>query len=277
MIYLVVFAVTTALIWMSGRSRDAIFGILATRGLAIPRLIVGARDKIGDAKVLSYAKLVCIDAQVIDSGFMCFFGRRSDWVLAEAIAACVGVAFALESRIVVLASVLEDAYRYRVSYLGENDCRVYGAYLLASVLLIWVLMRYEFTDGKVEVRGVALGERFSVSCLISVVGSLAWLLHLISGMVDGVGYYGAALITHPRGTHGQCISPAGSILAASTFPSLLLWGSDVHVRQIELPAVYVPDAWNCLTWQRELSTCPWVGFIDINHSSAPTGGSLWRS
>ena len=406
MIYLVTFSAATALIWASGRSRDVIFGILATMGLAIPRLTVSVCDEIVGAEVLSYAKWLCIDEQVIGileflqiesgivtlgrnlsswvvirlidslpsyllcievlciipvylglrrasldnvwigmfpwlllelalilngmrqsvamgfmfyatnyifdcklerfvlwlavgmlfhqtaviglllylfahtgvigSGFMCFFGRRSIRVLAEVIAACVRAILALGLCIVVLVYVIKDSYRYRVSYLGKNDCRVYGAYLLASVLLIWVLTRYEFTDGEAVARGVALGERFSVVYLLSAVGSLAWQLHLISGSLARVGYYGAALFTHLRVTHSQCIPRAGSFLAASTFPSYLLCGDGVHAGQGRRLAVYAQDAWDCLAWQRELSTCLWVDFIDINHSPVSTGGCLWR-
>lgn len=135
----------------------------------------------------------------ISSGFKMFFGRWSGWALGCIIAACAAAAFALGPRIVVLASAFKDSYRYQVNHLGENDFSVAGAYLMVGVALIWLLMRRDFADGKVDVYGVALSERFSVICLLSVVGCLAWQLNMVSGTLGRVGYYGTALIPYLGG------------------------------------------------------------------------------
>lgn len=398
MICLVIFAAAAAFIWVSGRCRGVLSGVLAIMGLAIPCLIIGVCEEIVGVDVLSYAKWMCINAQVlvptdflqiesdittlgwslfswvvvrltggllgylfcieaiciipvrlgiwrasqdnewigmllqlllepdfiliamrqvvatglifcatnyiferkparfvlwatmgmlfciglllyllariraVGSRFKRFYGHWSGWALTEVIAACAGTTFALGPCIVVLTSVLKDSYCYRVSYLGENDFSVYVGYLLVSVLFIRVPMRREFTDGRVDTRGVVLGERFTVVCLLSALGSLAWRLNLGFARLDRTGYYGTALIPCLGGTRSQYISLTGSIVAAIDFPSRLLCSAGIRAGQVGRLAVHVPNAWNCLAWRRELSTGPWAGFIDINHAAASTGG-----
>jgi hypothetical protein len=208
----------------------------------------------------------------VGSGFKRFFGCWSGRALTRVNAVCAGATFALGPHIVVLTPVLKDSNRYQVSYLGENDFSIYGAYLRVGLLLIWVPMRREFTDDKVDACGVALCERFSVVCLLSALGCFAWRLNLVSVTLDRTGYYGTGLIPPLGDIRSQCIPLAGSMMAAIDFPSRLLCSDDIRAGQVECLAVHDPDAWDCLAWRWELSTCPWVGFIDINHTAASTGG-----
>lgn len=63
MIYVLTFAVTTLLLYLSSKCKGALKTLLVATGLLIPCLIAGWRDETVGTDVLSYAKWMCIDAQ----------------------------------------------------------------------------------------------------------------------------------------------------------------------------------------------------------------------
>lgn len=135
----------------------------------------------------------------IDSRFRRFFGKVSPLALGSIIAICAALSLIFGSRIVISLSVFKESYHYQVERLGESDFSLGGAYLLISMVFIWLIAKGDFSQEKANSRGVLLNSEFSTVCLLASVGCLAWQLNLVSPTLGRIGEYGSILIPYLGG------------------------------------------------------------------------------
>jgi hypothetical protein len=186
----------------------------------------------------------------IGSSFKRLFGKFYGMAIVAIIAACGAMVLTFGPRLVVAMSVLKDSYSFQVSHLGENDFSLAGAYLFAVVLLLWFMVRRDFTDDRIDGRGVVLGEEFDGLCLMAAVGCLAWQLNIVSATLGRVGYYGTSLIPYLGGGDRCQRAPlaADAVRDARMPDDHLLCGHDAGSRQGRHLALYLTDSGDHLVW-----------------------------
>lgn len=138
MIYIVTFAATTFLLWLSGRSKGVLAAILAVMGLALPCLLAGLRDETVGVDILSYAKWMCLDVQVM--GLFEFMQSASNiaavgwnfftWCAVRATGGLPGYLFCIEALCIIPV------------YLGLRRASRGNEWI---GMLLWLLLEFAFT------------------------------------------------------------------------------------------------------------------------------------
>lgn len=149
MIYLATFTASTSLVYLASKCKGSLEVLLTIFGLILPCLLAGGRDETIGTDVLTYAKWMCENAQVMSfSDFLVYESKVAavgwnifTWISVRLLGGLPGYLFAIEALCVVPVYLAIRKLSKEQVWLG---------------MLIWLLLCYAFTLNGMR-QSVAMG------------------------------------------------------------------------------------------------------------------------